>query len=110
MELCDLLNISDRPAAFRVLPCLGVFRDERHFRFGFVYQPPAYIENLEGHRRLEGKVAQLRRPKSLLEKLQEAQGASGSSTILPLGNRFQLARNLAESLYVMHATGWVHKK
>lgn len=32
------------------------------------------------------------------------------SNILPLGDRFRLACSLAQSLYAMHAVGWVHKK
>ena len=35
---------------------------------------------------------------------------AGRSNILSLGLRFQLARKLAQCLYILHATGWVHKK
>ena len=31
-------------------------------------------------------------------------------SLLPLGDRFSIARKLAQTLYVMHAMGWVHKK
>lgn len=110
MELSDFLNVNDRPSAFRVLPCLGIFREESHLRFGFVYKPPDYVENTEGHSRLEGTMARLRRPRTLLEKLEDTSAGRSTSNILPLGDRFQLARCLAECLYVIHASGWVHKK
>lgn len=109
MALSDFFNVTDRPAAFRILPFLGIFRDEEKRRFGFVYEPPPYIENLAGHRITEGQVAKLRMPKSLLEHL-ETDSQSPGLIVWPLGDRFKLASTLAQCLYVLHAAGWVHKK
>ena len=109
MALSDFLNVDDRPAALRILPFLGIFRDEERRRFGFVFQPPKYIENVEGHGSLKGEVAKLRTPKSLLEKLENDNNHS-KPIVWPLGDRFRLASTLAQCLYVLHAAGWVHKK
>ena len=49
-------------------------------------------------------------PKTLLELLEQNIGVDESPTLLPLGVRFLLAQKLVQSLYVMHTTGWVHKK
>ena len=50
-------------------------------------------------------------PKTLDDLLKQAQKKDGiMSDILPLGDRFRLACSLAQSLYAMHAVGWVHKK
>ncbi|KAL8795100.1 MAG: hypothetical protein Q9195_002397 [Heterodermia aff. obscurata] len=108
MALSDFFNVEDRPAAFRILPFLGIFRDEERRRFGFVYEPPEYIENLEGHRIMEGQIAKLRMPRSLLQQLEMDSGLS-SPIVWPLGDRFKLASTLAQCLYVLHAAGWVHK-
>ena len=109
MALSDFFNVTDRPAAFRILPFLGIFRDEEKRRFGFVYEPPRYIENLAGHRVTESQVAKLRMPKSLLEQL-ETDSQSTRPNVWALGDRFKLASTLAQCLYVLHAAGWVHKK
>ena len=109
MALSDFFGIEGRPRAFCVFPLLGIFRDKSRKRFGFVYQPPHYIENLEDRSTLGGQIANLRKPRSLLGKLMSDSRMEGRS-IWPLGDRFQLARNLAQCLYVLHAAGWVHKK
>ena len=103
LELADFFTVPNRPTAFRVLPCIGLFRDQNYNRFGFVYKPPKHIENIDGRRQLSARAAELRKPQSLLDMIDEEK-------ILPLGDRFQLARDLAQCLYVLHATGWVHKK
>ena len=109
LELADFLGLKNRPSAFRVLPCLGIFRDEPK-RFAFIFQPPSYIERIPGDRLVQGQVSGSRLPRTLQDLLEEGSRRDGSPEILPLGSRFRLACSLAESLYVMHATGWVHKK
>lgn len=110
LELSDFFRVPNRPQAFRVMDFLGIFRDEHQGRFGFVYQPPTHIENIRNNRTISGPMAQVRVPESLLDMLGRDIRRGGSSGILPLGQRFSLARALAQSLYVLHATGWVHKK
>ena len=109
MALSDFFNVKDRPAAFRILPFFGIFRDEEMKRFGFVYGPPKYVENLAGTRNIEVQDARPRMPRSLLEQI-ELDNQSSKAVVWPLGDRFKLARTLAQCLYVLHAAGWVHKK
>ena len=110
LELADFLGVHDRPAAFRVLPCLGLFRDEVLLRFALMFKPPPYIERIPGGVFAEGAVSRPRMPKTLLDMLNQAQTPDRLPSILSLGDRFRLATNLAQSLYVMHAAGWIHKK
>ena len=104
-----MLSIENRPSAFRVLPCLGVCRVTRDRRCGFVYRPPSYIAHVDNKDRIQRGLSQPRLPQTLLERIEEAT-MTKKSVILPLGDRFHLARQLARSLYVMHTAGWVHKK
>ena len=109
MELADFFGVKNRPRALQVLPCLGILRAERDLRFGFVFQPPPYIENIERRDGDKRGVSGPRLPQTLLERIEKG-NFGAESGILPLGDRFSLARKLARSLYVMHAAGWVHKK
>ena len=103
--------MKNRPKIFRVLPCLGVFRDSKASRFGFIFQPPSYIEQLPSYSSNDGSVSSARMPKTLHDLLKQAPRNDGvTSDMLPLGDRFRLACSLAESLYAMHAIEWVHKK
>ena len=96
---------------FRVLPCLGVFRDRKASRFGFIFQPPSYIEQIPGFKSAKGAMTGPRMPKTLHDLLGHApQQGQTTTNIIPLGDRFRLARSLAQSLYAMHAVEWVHKK
>lgn len=109
MELADFFGITNRPQALQVLPFLGIFRVERDSRFGFIFQPPPYIENIDHEDENDRGISKPRLPQTLLERINKAT-IDAEPTILPLGVRFNLARKLARSLYVMHAAGWVHKK
>lgn len=104
MELADIFAIKKRPSAFRVLPFEGIFRSKRGLRFGLVFQPPSYIENIDLKNKRLRKVSRPRLPHTLLEHI-----GNGAGT-LPLGDRFGVARKLAGALYAMHTAGWVHKK
>ena len=111
LELADFLGVQNRPAAFHVLPCVGIFRDEEHSRFGFTFEPPSYISNLHpktGVARNSG--LRSRTPVTLLDLIRQETIIGGRPSILPLGDRFHVARKLAQTLYVIHAMGWVHKK
>ncbi|KAL8899021.1 MAG: hypothetical protein Q9207_006402 [Kuettlingeria erythrocarpa] len=104
MELADLFGIKKRPNAFRVLPFEGIFRSKRELRFGFVFQPPSYIEKIDYENKPQDGVSRPRKPHTLHEHVK------GGAGTLSLGDRFRVARKLAGSLYAMHAAGWVHKK
>ena len=51
-----------------------------------------------------------RMPVTLLDLIQRQTIIDGRPSILPLGDRFHMAKKLVQTLYVMHAMGWVHKK
>jgi len=51
-------------------------------------------------------VSKRRRPVTLLDLLKNMEIPDG----LDLGSRFALARRLIQSVLVLHAAGWVHKK
>ncbi|KAL6719728.1 hypothetical protein ACLMJK_001649 [Lecanora helva] len=108
MALSDFFGVKDRPKAFRVLPFLGIFRDKKNHRFGFVYQQPQHTKTPAHVNVLSEQVKSLWRSESLLERL-EKDSTQQARPILPLGDRFQLARNIAQCVYSLHAAGWVHK-
>ena len=105
MFLADIFGTRNRPPDFRVLPCLGIVQDKLHSRFGFIYQPPTYIEKYKAFSKDKSRIIKPCLPVILLKHL-----GNGLSDMLPLGERFDLARKLTRSLYVMHAAGWIHKK
>ena len=88
-----------------VMPCLGVMEDNLHSRFAIIYRPPSYIENHRAFSEDKRRIICSCLPSTLSELLE-----SGSSTMLPLGERFVLARKLTRSLYLIHAAGFVHEK
>lgn len=109
MELADFFAVKHRPHAFRVLPSLGVLKVERDLHFGLVFKPPLYIEKVDPKDKSERGLSKPRLPQTLLERIDDRIIWNERGT-LPLGDRFNLARKIARSLYVMHAAGWLHKK
>jgi hypothetical protein len=90
--LVRMLRHEPKPQGFRVLDCLGYFEDPAASKFGIVFQSP---------RELDGN------PTRLPTTLYEAIGLGRSPFFL--GSRFRLAKQLAESLYELHSSGWLHK-
>lgn len=90
--LVRMLRHEPRPQGFRTLNCLGYFEDVSTSKYGIVFQPP---------REFDGDASRL--PVTLFEAL-----GMGRSPFL-LGSRFRLAKKLAESLYELHSSGWLHK-
>ena len=108
-QLAKLFCADDKPAELLILPCRGIIKDPLRDRYGFLFRPPAYIEDLRGSPRLSlGAISRLRKPIPLLELLDQT--ARSSKNLLDLGIRFKLARQLVQSIYILHAAGWVHKK
>jgi hypothetical protein len=98
-NLAKELSIEKRPTSLRTLQTIGVVEDFRHDlnkRFGMLYRLP------EGHH-LSNEVHSLN---AFLPK------ASDENDFLEplLGERFELARALAASVYELHASGWLHKE
>ena len=84
LELADFLGVQNRPAAFQVLPCVGIFRDEVFSRFGFAFEPPSYISNL-GPKKGVGKDRGLKSwmPMTLLHLIRRETIIDGRPSILP---------------------------
>lgn len=127
-KLAMILSIAENPSVFRTLKCEGIFWDDENSRYGFVFIPPDYIENtIVSHPNspaypptLLAKFTQkyplqfdalsiTRKPVTLFELIEDAGESQDAPTLLDLGIRFQLAKKIVHSIYVMHAVGWIHK-
>ncbi|RPB12606.1 hypothetical protein P167DRAFT_605742 [Morchella conica CCBAS932] len=89
-QLTTLLY-SQEDAGFRVLPCRGYINDRAGSRLGFVYDVPS---------------GALPKPLTLESALNLSTSRSKKPSVT---TRLKLAYNLAESLYLLHTVGWVHK-
>ena len=108
-QLAKFFCADEKPAELLILPCRGIIKDPARNRYGFLFRPPAYIEDLTGLPKLSaGAVSRLRKPIALSELLDRTAGSSRN--VLDLGIRFRLARQLIQSIYILHASGWIHKK
>jgi Prion-inhibition and propagation/Protein tyrosine and serine/threonine kinase len=87
-NLALLLNAPKHPS-FRTLSCSGVVREERSHRYLFLYKWPS---------EREGDTT----PRSLQEYMSTSYKPS-------LTERLQLGRDLAISLFFLHAANWMHK-
>ena len=101
-RLGDFLSVPNRPHDFRILDCIGLFRDKENSRYGVVYHLPSYMRDLPRRTRPE-TLGQICKPSSLTHLLDNVDG------ILDLGIRFELAKKLMYSIVVVHTCGWLHK-
>ncbi|CAD6583388.1 MAG: hypothetical protein ASARMPREDX12_001258 [Alectoria sarmentosa] len=101
-KLGDFLSVPDRPHDFRILDCIGMFKDERNFRYGVVYHLPSYMRDLARRTRPED-LGHVCKPSSLTHLLDNV------DAVLDLGIRFNLAKKLMSSIVVLHTCGWLHK-
>ena len=99
------LRIFNMPPELRILPCLGFVQNKLHSRLGIIYRPPSYVRDYRAFSEDKRRTVWSCIPATLSELLE-----CGSSTMLSLGERFELARKLTRSLYVMHAAELVHRK
>ncbi|KAK4102525.1 hypothetical protein N658DRAFT_340434 [Parathielavia hyrcaniae] len=84
--------MDDRPTQFRVPLCAGYYDDEDNHRFGLIYRMP-------------GVVLHAAETTSLSQLLLLLQGKPAPA----LQSRISLAKELATSLYFLHAVNWLHK-
>lgn len=98
----DFLSVPDRPHDFRILDCIGLFKDEPNSRYGVVYQLPSYMRDLARRTRPEN-LGHVCKPCSLTHLLENV------DAVLDLGIRFDLAKKLMYSIVVLHTCGWLHK-
>jgi serine/threonine protein kinase len=88
LGLARLLN-APKHVSFRTLDCFGIQNETAQEQFKFLYRCPAGQEELHP-------------PRSLWEYM--------SSSYKPsLSARFQLARELARSVLLLHSANWMHK-
>lgn len=101
-KLGDFLSVPNRPQDFRVLDCIGLFKDEPNFCYGVVYQLPSYMRDL-ALRTDPKNLGHVCKPSSLTRLLDNV------DTVVDLGIRFNLAKKLMYSIVVLHTCGWLHK-
>jgi hypothetical protein len=105
----SLVKIAKLPAPpeFRLLPCLGAFKASDQ-RYGLVYDLPGHLKAIWDPRWSPGDVSRSRKPRNLLSLIQESE--SDIPEELDLGSRIAFIRKVAQSLLLLHAVGWLHKK
>jgi hypothetical protein len=111
-QLAKIATLPEKPAEFRVLNCLGAFKDSAHRRYGFVYILPRYLWTMKAEALKDGSVSPRRKPTSLLSLIR-GEDPNYEEMIPPeldLGSRIALAKKLAQSLLLLHSANWVHKK
>ena len=101
-KLGDFLSVPNRPHDFRILDCIGLFKDEENFRYGVVYHLPSHMRDIPPRTRPEN-FRHICRPSSLTHLLDHV------VDIVDLGIRFELAKKLMYSIVVVHTCGWLHK-
>lgn len=101
-KLGDFLCVPNRPHDFRILDCIGLFKDEANSRYGVVYHLPSYMRDLARRTRPE-TLGHICKPSSLTHLLDNVEA------VLDLGIRFDLAKKLLYSIVVLHTCGWLHK-
>ena len=108
-QLAKFFCADEKPAELLILPCRGIIKDPVKSRYGFLFRLPDYIEDLQLlPRSYSAAISRYRKPTTLLQVLNQT--AQSSRSLLDLGIRFKLARKLVQSIYILHAAGWVHKK
>ncbi len=97
-DLVSLLQISPKPATYRVLDCKGYFlaTETNPRKYGLVFSLPQGLDTAEGL-----KMASLH---SLLRTPTDKSAALH----YPLGPRLRLAALLASSVAALHDSGWLH--
>ncbi len=95
------------PAEFRLLPCLGAFRASDQ-RYGLVYDLPNHLRSIWESKRYIDHATVSRKPKDLLSLIRDSEDDIPED--VDLGTRIAWIRKIAQSLLLLHAVGWVHKK
>lgn len=101
-RLGDFLSVPNRPHDFRILDCIGLFKDEANSRYGVVYHLPSYMRDIARRTRPED-LGHICKPSSLAHLL------DSFDAVIDLGIRFNLAKKLMYSVVVLHTCGWLHK-
>ena len=89
--LTKILNSDLRPLNLSVLPCLGYF-DQSKYITGYAFRLPVGASRSD-------------KPVTLADALK----IENSDDVPDLGDRFELAKALASTVFEIHNLGWVHK-
>ena len=95
------------------MECVGVVKDSPNSRFGLIFNPREYIAQISPNEQRAGAISKSRRPLSLSKLLQQSPqepDLKPAPNPLDLSIRYNLAKQLVSSVFVLHAAGWVHKK
>ena len=95
-EITSILRRFHAADKFRVLPCAGFYQDPSTFSFGLVYRYPHYVGALANIEVMTLRLA--------LEKSQDRKDLEPS-----LGQKFQLAQTLVDSILQFHTVSWFQK-
>jgi hypothetical protein len=98
LKLGRLLSRPVAPDQFRTMHCFGLFRHSDCL--AFVYELPKHL--ITTTEPLTETEWHLRKPHLLSTSLKRVDP-------LPLGMRFDMARDLLKSVILLHASGWLHK-
>ena len=98
-QLAHFLSISDRPAAFRTLECVGIFDDKANNQYGLVFDLPEYLRHFPFG--LDNRHKSY--PITLTRLLNHV------TKVIDLGTRFALAKKLMRTVVALHTCGWLHK-
>ena len=110
-ELARVLDTDGKPSTTRILDCIGIFKDPPNSRFGLVFRPKDYLSKIFAGEPQSTTFASRRKPLSLTSVLLKQE-----LELIPdpdpanLSIRFNLAKQIASSIFMFHSAGWVHKE
>lgn len=102
-ELLRIFMLDQRPADFRMLPVIGYVKDDRFSRYGIVYRLPTHMGEYNPN------LASVPTPREFSYRHPHTLASFLDAPILELGLRFQLAKQLANSLHLLHTAGYTHR-
>jgi Prion-inhibition and propagation len=102
-NLAYLLHQTNKPKDIRALTCIGLTKGmadtAEHLKYGLVYGIPSSSPNPDIPTSLY----------DLLPSNDDDDDDEETSEEFDLGDKFRIARILAQSLYQLHVSGWLHK-
>jgi serine/threonine protein kinase len=96
--IAELLSKPDKPTGFRGLDCTGYFHKSSRHSFGLIFDLPMLAAE-----QTQGECFAPCSLLSLIEKIRDLELRPS------LGDKFQLANNIATSVYEWHKADWLHK-
>ncbi|KAH7022145.1 hypothetical protein EDB80DRAFT_694097 [Ilyonectria destructans] len=107
-EKLAVLLSTPKPSEMLVPGCYGIIDDIAHSsRLGVVMMPPSNIRGNIPATLAPGAISRRRMPISLRELIQNTPRYYPKG--LSLGIRFKIAKQLVDTIHIIHAAEWVHK-